>query len=213
MIEDLGFAKDHTPKSKEIYDFIADLDFKEGNDFFCFKSGGDGDNGELLMDYLDAYFKSKQSQSKTERKSTMTWFEAMRKLEKANLTDDEKEALRVLDKEIHERPSKHDLEDLQWEFGVTLRNYCNRCEEPYENDELTDEYAKALIINAQIGYGLVFVIEDFIEDVRAGGFIDYDGQGEALDKDGNRMGYISCNVRDLQGWQKKGARYVAWFNK
>ena len=46
----------HHPKSEEIYNAIAKLDFKYGNDYFCFKSGGDGDNGEHLMYLLDMYF-------------------------------------------------------------------------------------------------------------------------------------------------------------
>lgn len=46
----------HHPKSKEIYTFIAELDFRHGGDAFCFKSGGDGDNGEHLMNLLDCYF-------------------------------------------------------------------------------------------------------------------------------------------------------------
>ena len=47
---------DHHPKSIELYEHIAALDFEFGNDFFCFKSGGDGDNGEHLMYLLDMYF-------------------------------------------------------------------------------------------------------------------------------------------------------------
>lgn len=58
-IENYGFAKEHNPKSEEIYDFISELDFENG-DGFCFKKGGDGDNGEALMDLLDCYFASKQ---------------------------------------------------------------------------------------------------------------------------------------------------------
>ena len=54
-MEDYGMVKEHNQKSKEIYDFISELDFQNG-DVFCFKSGGDGDNGELLMDLLDCYF-------------------------------------------------------------------------------------------------------------------------------------------------------------
>lgn len=56
-IENYGMSKEHNPKSKEIYDFISELDFANG-DYFCFKSGGDGDNGEFLMTLLDYYFKS-----------------------------------------------------------------------------------------------------------------------------------------------------------
>lgn len=58
-MKDYGMAKDHNPKSKEIYNFISELDFKNG-DVFWFKSGGDGDNGEFLMDLLDCYFESKR---------------------------------------------------------------------------------------------------------------------------------------------------------
>lgn len=54
-----GMAKEHNQKSKEIYDFISKLDLEHG-DMFCFKSGGDGDNGECLMDLLDIYFLDKR---------------------------------------------------------------------------------------------------------------------------------------------------------
>ena len=54
-MKNYGMVKKHNQKSKEIYDFISELDFQNG-DIFCFKSGGDGDNGELLMDLLDCYF-------------------------------------------------------------------------------------------------------------------------------------------------------------
>lgn len=50
---------DHHPKSKDLYREIALLDFNQGDDFFCFKSGGDGDNGEHLMNLLDIYFERK----------------------------------------------------------------------------------------------------------------------------------------------------------
>ena len=50
----------HHPKSDEIVRAIADLDFKYGGDFFGFKIGGDGDNGEHLMYLLDIYFEKKE---------------------------------------------------------------------------------------------------------------------------------------------------------
>jgi hypothetical protein len=46
----------HDPRSINIYRAVADIDFRENNDFFCFKSGGDGDNGEALMYLFDVYF-------------------------------------------------------------------------------------------------------------------------------------------------------------
>jgi hypothetical protein len=49
---------DHDPRSEAMYKFISDVDFKHCGDSFCFKSGGDGDNGETLMYILDCWFES-----------------------------------------------------------------------------------------------------------------------------------------------------------
>lgn len=56
---------DHHPKSKIIFNAIKDNDWKYGNDYFCWKYGGDGDNGEHLMYLLDIYFETE------DRKMTM----------------------------------------------------------------------------------------------------------------------------------------------
>ena len=47
---------DHDSRSEALYKFIAYTDFKHCGDSFCFKSGGDGDNGETLMFILDCWF-------------------------------------------------------------------------------------------------------------------------------------------------------------
>ena len=49
-------GRPHDPRSIAIYKSVAALDFAEGGDFFGFKSGGDGDNGEHLMYLLDIHF-------------------------------------------------------------------------------------------------------------------------------------------------------------
>lgn len=54
----------HHPKSIEIAEAIADLDYKYGGDFFCFKFGGDGDNGEHLMYLLDIYFEQEDEKGR-----------------------------------------------------------------------------------------------------------------------------------------------------
>ena len=47
---------DHHPKSIRLMDFLAKHDFKDYDDYFCWKVGGDGDNGETLMYQMDAFF-------------------------------------------------------------------------------------------------------------------------------------------------------------
>lgn len=45
----------HSAKTKRFYEALSQLDFENG-DFFEFKSGGEGDNGEHLMYLLDILF-------------------------------------------------------------------------------------------------------------------------------------------------------------
>lgn len=47
---------EHHPKSERLMEFLADYDFIKYGDHFCWKKGGDGDNGETLMYQLDAFF-------------------------------------------------------------------------------------------------------------------------------------------------------------
>jgi len=46
----------HDPRSKALYKHIEALDFEQCGDYFGFKSGGDGDNGEHLMYLMDDYW-------------------------------------------------------------------------------------------------------------------------------------------------------------
>ena len=52
----------HDKRSEKIYRSIAEIDF-QNDDSFCFKSGGDGDNGETLMYLLDVYFEQKDHEA------------------------------------------------------------------------------------------------------------------------------------------------------
>ena len=49
----------HHPEAESLAKAIAVLDWEHGGDRFCFKFGGDGDNGEHLTYLLDIYFESK----------------------------------------------------------------------------------------------------------------------------------------------------------
>jgi hypothetical protein len=53
----------HDPRSEKIYEKLAKLDYEECDDSFCFKSGGDGDNGETLMYLLDLMFEDEDERS------------------------------------------------------------------------------------------------------------------------------------------------------
>jgi hypothetical protein len=49
-------GKPHHPKSERLMAFIAAHDYADYGDHFCWKVGGDGDNGETLMYEMDAFF-------------------------------------------------------------------------------------------------------------------------------------------------------------
>ena len=48
----------HHKKTIEILEFLMEIDFECYNDYFLWKFGGDGDNGETLAYQLDAYFEN-----------------------------------------------------------------------------------------------------------------------------------------------------------
>ena len=108
--------------------------------------------------------------------------------------------------------------DIKWEIGVLLDCYARRATEldeyDFDGDEkLKDLYAQAIILNVKYGCGLFYPIDDFIEDVRGGGYIDYDGTAKLLNADGAFMRYGRCDVKELEEAKANGAVYVAWFNK
>ena len=49
-------GRDHHPMSERVVMFLAEHDFHDYGDSFCWKLGGDGDNGETLAYQLDALF-------------------------------------------------------------------------------------------------------------------------------------------------------------
>ena len=48
----------HHPKSIKLFTALADIDWEYGDDYFCWKHGGDGDNGERMMYEMDIYFEN-----------------------------------------------------------------------------------------------------------------------------------------------------------
>jgi len=55
-IDRWGLGIDHHPKSMRIMDFLKQIDFNDYDDHFCWKTGGNGDNGETLLYQLDTFF-------------------------------------------------------------------------------------------------------------------------------------------------------------
>ena len=51
----------HDPRSEKLFKEIAKIDFEHFSDSFCWKYGGDGDNGETLMYILDVYFEQEDA--------------------------------------------------------------------------------------------------------------------------------------------------------
>jgi hypothetical protein len=47
---------EHHHMSKRLFEFLKEHDIKDYDDGFCWKSGGDADNGETLMYQMDAFF-------------------------------------------------------------------------------------------------------------------------------------------------------------
>lgn len=54
----------HHPESIALFKKLADIDWKYGDDYFCWKSGGDGDNGETLMFEMDIMFEQEDELQK-----------------------------------------------------------------------------------------------------------------------------------------------------
>ena len=46
----------HHWMSERLMEFLSEHDFNDYGDHFCWKIGGDGDNGENLMYEMDAFF-------------------------------------------------------------------------------------------------------------------------------------------------------------
>ena len=107
--------------------------------------------------------------------------------------------------------------DLKLEIGVLLNCYERRVAKLDKDDregkkKLLTLYAQAMILNVRKGYGLFYPIDDFIEEVRDGNYVSYDGTGYLLDENGSKIDYVKCNVKFLEEEKENGAVYVAWYN-
>ena len=114
-------------------------------------------------------------------------------------------------------------DSLHWEATVLLGIYAKRIVEKavgvtlmnkVEDDSVTALYADALLLNFQIGYGLVLPIDDFYEFVKNGAFIDSDGIADFYSREGLRLNKpCRCDLSLIETAKSEGAVFVAWFNK
>ena len=91
---------DHHPMSKRLMDFLAEHDIRDYKDHFCWKTGGDGDNGETLMYEMDAFFELLDEEEKsTYPKEIMEYMnEAMLALDHFNKTGDRSKFRELMNK-------------------------------------------------------------------------------------------------------------------
>lgn len=138
----------------------------------------------------------------------MEYYDAVRHIRSMTLEGKDKEAIDLLLEEISNRPSLSEIDNMSWEIGVLLGDYTRSKKE--NKQEL---YTKAIQYTVKNKYGIVFHIDDFIKDVECGGFIDYDGIGYALDIDGKEIEKIHCDTKYLKSLKRKGAIFIAWYNR
>lgn len=92
---------------------------------------------------------------------------------------------------------------------VIYQFYEDEGDNPNDGPSLkAQECARRMAIVAKYGFGDCMSVDDFYDEVNAGGFTSYDGDGVVVDKLGNEL----CGV-----WEEKtipeNAAYVIWFNK
>jgi hypothetical protein len=68
-IDRWGTGIDHHPMSERAVRFLAEHDLYDYDDHFCWKVGGDGDNGESLMYQLDAFFEMLDGKNRNQPES------------------------------------------------------------------------------------------------------------------------------------------------
>lgn len=103
-----------------------------------------------------------------------------------------------------------------WEI-MSIIQYFNdktQCVDEYskEYEELEELYAQAIRLQCKQEFGYILTLDDFIDNVKNKSFIDYDGCGCFLDKNGEEYGSVRCDADWLTKF-KNTFTYVLWFNK
>ena len=111
--------------------------------------------------------------------------------------------------------------DKKWDYGAPWEDYCEM-REPETSELNKINQRKRMIMPYELekipDYGDVMLLSDFIEDVKCGNFIDYDGIGQYI-KSGEKgeedmMTNIDIYPSDIEdGVIRKEFDKIAWFNR
>lgn len=121
-----------------------------------------------------------------------------------------KQELDILDKQLEETINKFDFLNCKSfdEYKDYIKPYTSKMNELSRNIRMLKEYKLEDIPS----YGDVMKLDDFVECVQDGVFIDYDGSGNYI-KDG-KMTNISIYPSDIKyGAIRKEFVTIIWFNR
>lgn len=111
--------------------------------------------------------------------------------------------------------AKKSLRSKWWEDDLAwiLEHMISQVED-INNDELIQDYAHRINLWMNYGYGDIYSFDEFLEYVRTGSFIDYDGSGAFVDNiTGKEIKDVRCNVEWLKKHKPENSDYIMWFNK
>lgn len=103
-----------------------------------------------------------------------------------------------------------------WEIMSIIKNFNNRVKNmktySKEYEDMEKLYAQAIRLQCKRTYGYIMTVDDFIEDVASGSYMDYDGIGEFMTYSGEEGETIRCNCSWLEK-NRKDYSFVFWCNK
>lgn len=109
--------------------------------------------------------------------------------------------------------------EMNWEIRMLMEEYFKEASEALKNSNekilnaLKDVYSKAIELTCREQCGLYMPINMFLRWVKSGFINDYDGLARAIDADGNRIGTTHCSFAHVDEMVRKGAKFIAWYNK
>ena len=110
-------------------------------------------------------------------------------------------------------PDDFDIGLIMEQYMKKIRSLQESGNPDYSEEEKALElFSSAMRILFRQGYGAVFTVDNFIESVSHGSFIDYDGIGYFCTIDGKEKQEIRCDEK----WLKKNRGdypFVLWYNK